>query len=84
MEYRSREKILYQILKTLAGNKTTLTTHIMYECRLSYAQLKQYTKLLEENNLATKIDTAYAINQEGRKMLDALDKLFSIKLKLPS
>lgn len=84
MQYRSRERILYQILSTLAKNKTTLQTHIMYECRLSYAQLKQYIEYMKLNNLVKSVDSALALTEEGRELLTKMEKVFSVKLTLPT
>ena len=83
MIYRSREKIVYAILQALATEKTRLQTHIMYDCRLSYNQLREYKQYLIQNNLIKSIDSAMAITPEGRELLAKLDKVFSIKLTLP-
>lgn len=82
MQYRSREKIVYQYLQALTGDKTKLQTHIMYDVRLSYAQLKEYTSYLETNGLIKRIDSAVAITDKGRELVRSLEKVFSQKLTL--
>ena len=73
---------MYQILTCLTQEKTRLQTHIMYDCRLSYSQLKEYRDYLAKNNLIKVIDSALAITPEGRELLGKLDKVFSVKLSL--
>lgn len=49
VKYRSRTDITYQILE--AANGGTTKTKIMYRAFLSYAQLKEYLRVLVENGL---------------------------------
>jgi predicted transcriptional regulator len=50
MQYRSRTDIVSQILEAANGRGTS-KTKIMYKAFLSYDQLKEYLKMLVENNL---------------------------------
>lgn len=83
MKYRSRDEIVYKFLKALSTEKTRLKTHIMYECRLSYVQLKEYTTYLEQNELIKTADSVYSITARGRELLNSMEKVFSVKLTLP-
>jgi len=49
MKYRSRTDIVSHILDAANGGSTK--TKIMYKAYLSYAQLKEYLSVLEENGL---------------------------------
>ena len=49
MKYRSRTEITSRILEAASGGITK--TKIMYKAFLSYAQLKEYLIMLEENGL---------------------------------
>jgi predicted transcriptional regulator len=49
MKYRSRTDIVSEILEAAQGG--TSKTKIMYKAFLSYAQLKEYLAVLEENRL---------------------------------
>lgn len=80
MKYRSREELVYKILKTLSENGSSLKTHLMYDARLSYAQLKEYQVYLENNKLIEITGTIWKITAEGRKMFTVLDKVFSFKV----
>lgn len=82
MEYRSREGVLYQILTALSTSKTRLQTHLMYDCRLSSTQLRNYTEYMEKNELIKRVETVYSITPKGRELLALLEKLFSFKLVL--
>ena len=50
MRYRSRTDIVSQILNSANGSGIT-KTKIMYKVSLSHDQLKEYLKMLVENNL---------------------------------
>ena len=54
MKYRSRTKIIGNILDAANGRATK--TKIMYSAFLSYAQLKEYLSLLTGNNLIAYLD----------------------------
>jgi predicted transcriptional regulator len=82
MQYRSREKIVYQILTKISTNKNVLMTHVMYDCRLSYAQLKEYMGYLEKNKLIESAGSIITISPKGREILKAMDQVFSVKMEL--
>ncbi len=50
MKYRSRSEIVNQILQC-SGHGGCTKTKIMYKAYLSYAQMKEYLKFLEEKAL---------------------------------
>jgi predicted transcriptional regulator len=50
MNYRTRIEIISQILEIANGENAT-RTRIMYKAFLSYVQLKDYLKILTENDL---------------------------------
>jgi predicted transcriptional regulator len=50
-KYRDRVQIVAQILQAVNGNGGTTKTNVMYEAFLSYAQLKDYLKVLNESDL---------------------------------
>jgi predicted transcriptional regulator len=54
MKYRSRTKIIGNILDAANGRATK--TKMMYSAFLSYAQLKEYLSLLTGNNLIAYLD----------------------------
>jgi len=75
MVYRSKHEILKNILETIQTPKTK--TDIMYENKLSYAQLVAYLKYLLANELYD-YDADYAryrISDEGKTMLKRLKDL---------
>ncbi len=71
MKYRSRTEIITTILET-AKNGTT-KTKIMYNAYLSYSQLVEYMKILQENGMLTyeKGKHLYRITDKGTKFLNA-------------
>lgn len=75
MKYRSRTEIASRILESATGGTTK--TKIMYRAFLSYAQLKEYLAVLEENRLLAydKEGQIYKTTQKGLHFLDITNSL---------
>lgn len=74
---RSKEEIIANILT--AVNEPVNITMIMYEARLSYAQLKMYIKYLEEKELIHKTqDRRWIVTDIGRVYLNQYEALTKI------
>ena len=75
MKYRSRTEIAAMILQAARVGATK--TKIMYKAYLSYAQVKEYLRFLQESNLikyeeGTQI---YKVTEKGRHFLQAYDEI---------
>ena len=75
MKYRSRTEIAAMILQSARIGATK--TKIMYKAYLSYAQVKEYLRFLQESSLikyeeGTQI---YKITEKGRHFLQAYDEI---------
>jgi predicted transcriptional regulator len=77
MKYRSRTDITSQILDVASGGATK--TKIMYRSYLSYAQLKEYLTVLEENGLLSynTSDRLFKTTAKGHKFLKIYDQIDS-------
>ena len=75
MKYRSRTEIATAILESAVGGNTK--TKIMYRAFLSYAQLKEYLAVLEENGLLSydKSSHVYKTTQKGMQFLKVSSSL---------
>ena len=75
MKYRSRTDIISMILEAARSGSTR--TRIMYKAYLSYAQVLQYLKFLQEQDLVTyeKDKQLYRLTEKGLKYLDKSNKL---------
>jgi predicted transcriptional regulator len=69
MKYRSRTDITCHILE--AANGGTTKTRIMYSAFLSYAQLKEYLKVLADNDLIAydEADQIFKTTAKGHKFV---------------
>jgi len=80
--YRSRVKILYDILKQVkileSKEGIAKPTKIMYRANLSYERMKTYLDELTEKNLIEKCEEGYRITSEGDKMLNELERVISL------
>jgi predicted transcriptional regulator len=75
MKYRSSTEIIDSMLRSIRAGATK--THIMYRAYMSYSQLKEYLKLLEERQLIT-FDPGsqlYMLTEKGLKFMNAYDKI---------
>lgn len=75
MKYRSRTEIIAMLLGSL--NTGSTKTRLMYNAFLSYAQLKEYLRYLEENELI-KCDPStrlYTLTDKGKQFLKVYHKI---------
>ncbi len=84
MKYRSRTDIVATILDAAVGG--TSKTKIMYKAFLSYAQLKEYLTVLEENGLLSydKGDQVYKTTPKGLKFLNITNSLQGMMEGVPT
>ena len=75
MKYRSRTEIAAMILQSARVGATK--TKIMYKAYLSYAQVKEYLRFLQESNLIKYEEGAqiYKVTEKGRHFLQAYDEI---------
>ena len=84
MKYRSRTEIASRILESATGGATK--TKIMYKAFLSYAQLKEYLTVLEDNGLLAydKGELVYRTTQKGLHFLDITNSLQGMMSGVPT
>ena len=75
MKYRSRTEIVAIILQSARDGATK--TRIMYKAYLSYTQLKEYLRFLQENDLIKYEEGSqlYRVTSKGRHFLEAYDEI---------
>ena len=75
MKYRSRSDIITMILEAASAGATK--TKIMYKAYLSYAQLAEYIKHLQQNDLLAYEEGTqlYRPTEKGLKFLNLSDDL---------
>ena len=75
MKYRSRTEIVAMILQSARSGSTK--TKIMYKAYLSYTQLKEYLRFLQDNDLIKYEEGTqlYRITAKGRHFLEAYDEI---------
>lgn len=75
MKYRSRAEVIASILQAAMGGTTK--TKIMYRAFLSFAQLKEYLVILEENGLLkyNKEQMKFMTTSKGMKFLRIYEQL---------
>ena len=75
MKYRSSTEIIDSMLRSIRSGATK--THIMYRAYMSYSQLKEYLKLLEERQLIKYEpgSSLYLLTEKGIRFMDAYDKI---------
>ncbi|HEX7031365.1 MAG TPA: winged helix-turn-helix domain-containing protein [Nitrososphaera sp.] len=84
MKYRNRTEVVASILQAAMGGATK--TKIMYRAFLSFAQLKEYLLILEENGLLhyNKEESKFMTTNKGMKFLriyEQLDNLVNVPPK---
>lgn len=79
MKYRSRTEILGQIL-VCVGKGGCTKTKIMYKAYLSYAQMKEYLKFLQEKDLIhyEEGDQLYKITEKGTRFLQKYHEILEV------
>jgi predicted transcriptional regulator len=80
MKYRSRTEIVRSILEAADKSEGTSRTRLMYKSYISFNQLKEYLRTLQENGL---IDhevgkRGYTITEKGRLLLQLQNKMEEI------
>jgi len=73
VKYRSRTDIISEVLKIASGG--TSKTKIMYGAYLSYDQLKDYLKVMLENELLEKKGAQYKSTKKGLDFLKGYERL---------
>lgn len=75
MKYRSSTEIIDSMLRSIRAGATK--THIMYRAYMSYSQLKEYLKLLEEKQLIKYEPGSqlYVLTDKGLRFMNAYDKI---------
>src|SRR5579862_5475447 len=75
MKYRSSTEIIDSMLRSIRSGATK--THIMYRAYMSYSQLKEYLKLLEERELIKyeQGSQLYLLTEKGLRFMNAYDKI---------
>jgi predicted transcriptional regulator len=76
-KYRSRSDIVYQILISAKELDGITQTRIMYKSYLSYAQMKEYLKLLIDSELLEHIPESktYRTTAKGMKMIETYSRM---------
>ena len=76
MKYRSRTEIVGLILEAANGGGAT-KTKIMYKAFLSFAQLREYLTMLQDNGLIEYEGgkQAYRTTEKGMKLLEVYEKM---------
>src|ERR1700733_5162834 len=78
MKYRGRAEIIDSMLRSIkSGAKKT---YIMYEAHMSFGQLKEYLKFLEERELIEYEESSrlYRITQRGVRFMNAYDEITEV------
>ncbi len=77
--YRSKPRILADILSAIAGEGDARPTHIMYRANLSYDRLLKYLGQMEAGGFVEKKDdgdkSTYSITDKGRYFLKEFRKV---------
>jgi predicted transcriptional regulator len=79
MKYRSRTEIVGLILEAANGGGAT-KTKIMYKAFLSFAQLREYLTMLQENGLIEYEGgkRTYRTTEKGMKLLAVCEKMYEL------
>jgi predicted transcriptional regulator len=79
MKYRSRTEIVGLILEAANGGGAT-KTKIMYKAFLSFAQLREYLTMLQDNRLIEYEDgkQTYRITEKGMRLLRIYNKIYEL------
>lgn len=80
MRYRNRIEIISQILETANTGYGVTRTKIMYMGYLSYAQLKEYLKLLTDNGLLSYdfVTRRFRTTEKGHRFIQVYNGLDNI------
>jgi predicted transcriptional regulator len=77
MRYRSRTEIISQILEAANGRVNITKTRLMYKVFLSQSQLKDYVKVLTENDLLRydSVTRTFKTSEKGLRFLDLYNQI---------
>jgi len=80
MKNRSRSEIYRSILETANADEGTNRTKLMYKSYLSFSQLKEYLRTLQENSLIEyEVERrCYRITERGIRVLQLQNKMEEI------
>jgi predicted transcriptional regulator len=80
MKNRSRSEIYRSILETANADEGTNRTKLMYKSYLSFSQLKEYLRTLQENGLIEyEVERrCYRITERGIRVLQLQNKMEEI------
>ena len=80
MKIRSRTDIINDILDAANGGGGATKTKIMYRAYLSFTQMKEYLRVLTENNLLRydAYTQTFKITEKGLKFLQTYDQMFDL------
>ncbi len=83
MGYRSRTEIISQILDAANGAVNVTKTRLMYKVFLSQSQLKEYLKVLIENELLSYdfVTRKFKTTQKGLKYLHLHNKIDELMME---
>jgi predicted transcriptional regulator len=83
LKYRSRTEIISQILHVANGAVDITKTRLMYKVFLSQSQLKEYVKLLIENELLRydSVSRTYKTTQKGLKFLHLYNEIDELMME---
>jgi len=75
MKYRSKTEIIYAMLRSIRSGATK--TRIMYGASLSFAQLKEYSKVLEERELMVYVQELrlYLVTERAVRFMKAYEEI---------
>jgi len=74
MKYRTTLHVAAAIVKTCMKEPST-RTNIMFDCRLSYTQLKDHLKELVEKGFLVTNDNRYSATPTGKTFVDAMEQV---------
>ena len=79
MKYRSRTEIVGLILEAANGGGAT-KTKTMYKAFLSFAQLREYLTMLQDNGLIEYEGgkQTYRTTEKGMRLLDIYEKMYEL------
>jgi predicted transcriptional regulator len=76
-KYRNRTEIIARLLQAATAHNGISITRLIYGTFLSYARIKEHTRLLIQNRLLDYdgLTRTYRTNEKGLKFLELYDKL---------
>jgi predicted transcriptional regulator len=83
LRYRSRTEIISEILEAANGAVNVTKTRLMYKVFLSQSQLKEYLKVLIENELLGYdfVTRTFKTTQKGLKFLQLYNKINDVLME---